>query len=79
MAMNFIWIKVFYDFYKVVFSTGYCRKTGTCFFKRISRKFACIVDYNALFSKEIVKDLSFVFEIYNLIFILINWWNTSYF
>ena len=38
-------------------------------FKRTRRKFASIVDYNALFSKEIVKDLSLLFEIFSVILI----------
>ena len=42
-------------------------------------KFASIVDYSALLSKEIVRDLSFLSEICNVIIIMINWWNTRYF
>ena len=34
---------------------------------------------HSLFSKEIVKNLSFFFEICNVIIIMINWWNTRYF
>ena len=50
----------FFDFCNVIFSKRDCRKTVFCSFKRISRKFS-IVDGSALFSKEIVKDLSFLF------------------
>ena len=55
------------------------RKTVISSFKRISWKFASIVDNSALFSKEIVKNLSFLFEICNVIIIMINWWTERYF
>ena len=64
--MNFICIKLFYDFRTVIFNRKDCRKTVICSFKRISRMCASIVDYSALFSKEIVKDFSFLFEICNV-------------
>ena len=78
MTMSFIWIKIFYDFCNVIFSNRDRRKTVICSFKRISRKLASIIDYSALFSKKIVKDLSFLFEISIVIIIMINWWNTRY-
>ena len=78
MSLWAIWIKIFHDFRNVIFSKRDHRNTAICSFNRISRKFASIVD-SALFSKEIVKDLSFVFEISNLIIIMINWWNARYF
>ena len=77
--MYFIWIKIFYDFQNAIFSKRDRRKTVICSFKRISRNFTSVVDYSALFSKEIVRDLSFLFEICNGIVIMINWWNTWYF
>lgn len=46
----FIWIKIFYGFWNVIFSKGDRRKTVICPFKRISINFATIVDYSALFS-----------------------------
>ena len=61
------------------FLQGDRRKTVICPFKRISWRFASIVDYNTLFSKEIVKDLSFLSEICNVIIIMINWWNKRYY
>ena len=78
MAMNLIWIKIFYDFRNVIFSKKDRTKTVICSFKRISRKLASIVNYSELFSKEIVKDFSFLFEICIVIIIIINWWNTRY-
>ena len=65
--------RFFYYFCNVIFSKGGRRKTVICSFKRISGKFASILDYSALFSKEIAKDLSFLFEICNVIFVMINW------
>ena len=79
MAMKIIWINIFYDFRNVIFIKRNRTKTVICSFKRISRKLASIVDYSALLSKEIVKDLSLRFEICNVIIIMINWWNTMYF
>ena len=61
----------FYDFWNVVFSKGDHGKTVTSFLKRISGDFASISDCSALFSKEIVKDVRFVFEVCNII-IMIN-------
>ena len=61
--MSFIWIKIFYDFRNTIFSTKDHRKTVICYFQRISKMFASIVDYSALFNNEIVKDLSFLLEI----------------
>ena len=78
MTMSFIWIKIFYDFRNVIFSKRDPRKTVICSFKRISRKFASIADYSALFSKEIVKDLCIPYKICNVI-IITYWWNGSYF
>ena len=78
MTVSFIWIMFFYDFCDAIFSKGDRRKTVICSFKRIGRKVANIADYSALFSKEIVKDLSFFFEICNVIIIIINWLNTRY-
>ena len=70
--MSFIWIKMFSGFCNVIFSKKDGRKTvAICSFKRISKKFPSIVDYSALFSKEIVKDLSFLFEIINVIIIIL--------
>ena len=77
--MSFILIKIFYDFRNVIFSKGDCIKTVICSFKIISRKFASIVDYSAMFCKKLVKDLTFLFEICNVIIVMINWWNAKYF
>ena len=79
MTVSFIWRIFFNDFCNVIFSKGDRKKTVICYFKRISRKFASIVDYSALFSKQVVKDLSFLFEICNVIIIMINWLNTRFF
>ena len=68
----------FFHFCNVIFIKGGRRKTIICSFKRIGGKIASIVDYGALFSKEIVKYLSFLFEICNAIIIMINWWNTRW-
>ena len=56
--MSFIRVKIFYNFRNVVFSKIDRGETATCFFKIINRKFASVVDYSALFSKEIVEDRS---------------------
>ena len=67
MNTDYISIKIVYDFRNVIFSKRDRRKTVICSFKRICRKFASIVDYSALFTKESVKDLIFLFEIFNVI------------
>ena len=61
---------MFYGFWNVIFSKKDGRKTvAICSFKRISKKLHSIVDYSALFSKEIVK--SFLFEIRNVVIIIL--------
>ena len=50
-----------------------------CSFKRISKNFASIVDYiEHCLQKKLLKIPSFLFGIYNVIFIMINWWNARY-
>ena len=78
MTISFIWIKIFYDSHNFILSKGDHRKTVIFSFERINIKFASIGDHRALFSKEIVKDLNFLFEICNVI-IVMNWWNMRYF
>ena len=58
--MGFIQIKIFNDFCNTIFSKGDSSKKVICSFKGICRKFASIVNFRALLSKEIVEDLSFL-------------------
>ena len=46
--------RFFYDFCNVIVSKGGRRKTVICYFKRISGKFASILDYSAL-AKKLLK------------------------
>ena len=56
--MGFIKIKIFNDFCNIIFSKGDSSKKVIYSVKGICRKFANIVNFRALFSKEIVEDLS---------------------
>ena len=47
--------------------------------KELVRSFARIFNSRAMLSKEIVEDQSLLFKISNIIFIMINWWNTKCF